>query len=98
MKKHAYDEYIGRGGHGETGYFGNPVVAGRVCPRCSKLHDLPGDTLPCFEAYFRERLASDSVFLSRVRALKGKVLGCFCTVGNPCHGQVIVKYLEEEAE
>lgn len=93
LKAEPYDVYIGRAGRGEDGYFGNPIRIGGVCPRCGDAHPDAGSTLPCYTAYFNERMIADSVFYRRVCELKGKRLGCFCKPG-PCHGDVIVEWLE----
>lgn len=88
-----YDVYIGRPGRGQMGYFGNPVIKGKECDFCSEVHELAGDTLDCFRAYFEFRIENDPTFKENVLALKGKILGCFCKPG-PCHGDVYVDYLE----
>lgn len=90
-----YDVYIGRAGRGQDGYFGNPYAVGQRCLRCWRIHATPGDTLPCFRDYFNERVLKDASFRERVRGLAGKRLGCFCKPG-PCHGDVIVEYLQKE--
>jgi len=99
-----YDVYIGREGRGETGYFGNPVIRGKVCTVCGNVHPNRGSTLPCYEKYARERLSDDADFCSAVRKLRGRALGCFCA-GNKvltkddhphcCHGQVLAELAEE---
>jgi hypothetical protein len=100
IKHNSYDIYIGRAGHGEEGYFGNPYARGCLCSRCHWVHDTATTTLPCYSAYFHERLLTDPRFAARVASLKGKVLGCFCRpvrgfAGRVlCHGQIIVAYLE----
>lgn len=81
--KDAYDVYIGRAGKGKDGYFGNPFSKGS---RSQNIAD--------FERYFSTRLASDLEFKTRVLALKGLKLGCFCKP-KPCHGDVIVDYLNK---
>lgn len=92
LREEPYDVYIGRSG--KDGTFGNPIRPGRRCFQCDEVHDKPGDTLLCFEAYFRERLENDHEFAERVESLRGKALGCFCKP-RPCHGDVIVSYLEK---
>lgn len=92
--RHApFDVYIGRAGHGYDGYFGNPVQIGQVCPVCTQVHVSRGATLPCFKRYFHKRLDSDAAFRAHVHELRGKRLGCFCKP-QPCHGDVIVAWLE----
>jgi hypothetical protein len=96
----AYDIYIGRAGHGEEGYFGNPYARGKTCSRCGHLHRTPSSTLGCYSDYFYERLQADARFAARVASLKGKVLGCFCRPKRGfsgrllCHGQIIVAHIE----
>lgn len=87
-----YDIYIGRAGHGQDGYFGNPYRMGHHCPRCKQPHPTPDTTIDCYRAYFEERIHRDHAFRERVRALRGKVLGCFCKP-KPCHGDVLADYV-----
>lgn len=79
--------YIGRAGKGQDGYFGNPIEA-----------DEPGTTLPAYETYLRQRIIEDAKFRSRVRALTGHKLVCFCVDkdGNgPCHGKILAQVCGE---
>lgn len=85
--------YIGRAGHGEDGYFGNPVVPGKRCPVCRRVHQARGETLPCFEVWARQRVQTDAEYKRRVGALQGKTLLCFCAV--ECHGYVLAKLADE---
>lgn len=78
------DVYIGRGGYGHKGYFGNPFRLPAGLP--------PGSTLDRYREYFYDKLSSDPEFKRRVLELKGKVLGCFCKP-HPCHGDIIADYL-----
>lgn len=86
--------YIGRAGRGEDGYFGNPHVVGKLCQRCRRVHVNAASTIPCYRAYFEERVRSDDIFRARVLQLRGRLLWCpgRCTPG-PCHGDVIVEWL-----
>lgn len=84
-KEYVYDVYIGRGGCGQSGYFGNPF---RITPGQSR-----GSTLDKFRTYFYDRLTTDSEFKARVLQLKDKRLGCFCHP-QPCHGHIIAEYLD----
>lgn len=84
LKHSTYDVYIGRAGHGQDGYFGNPF---RVPPSGRR-----GTTIAKYRDYFYERLATDPEFKRRVHLLKGKVLGCFCKP-HACHGDIIAEYL-----
>lgn len=80
--------YVGRAGHGQDGYFGNPVARGRPCPECSQVHQAGGETLACYARYLERRLEADPEFRSRVADLRGMVLVCFCAP-NPCHGDLL---------
>jgi len=97
LRNSKYDVYIGRAGKGQLGYFGNPIVQGQRCPICNRVHQNPGDTLPCYKKFFYEKIASDPEFKKRVLQLKDKRLGCFCHP-RPCHGDVIAHYLDSVSE
>ncbi len=86
------DVYIGRAGHGEDGYFGNPIRIGARCHRCGKRHEIGAETLGCYRDYFTERVFADPEFRRRIAQLRGKRLVCFCKP-KPCHGDVIVEWL-----
>lgn len=88
----AYDVYIGRAGKKQDGYFGNPF---RVNRSGDKAH-LDG-VLQKYRDYFNERIAHDAEFRTRVLALRGKRLGCFCKPG-PCHGDVIAEWVDSQPE
>jgi len=83
--KESYDQYIGRAGKGQDGYYGNPF---RLQPGESR-----GSTIGRFQKYFYARLKADTEFRKKVHQLKGMTLGCFCKP-NDCHGDVYVEYLE----
>jgi len=97
LRQDPYDVYIGRAGRGHHGYFGNPIVLGKKCSVCGKTHTKAGNTLPCFEIYFLDRIAKDDQFRRRIQALRGMVLGCFCKP-RPCHGDIIVRWLEDNPD
>ena len=46
--------------------------------------------------YFNARVEQEEDFKKSVLALKGKRLACFCHP-KACHGDVIIKYLEDGA-
>ena len=94
LRVEPFDVYIGRMGRGEDGYFGNPYRVRDTCMRCKQFHPDAASTIPCFRSYFEERLTYEPEFRERVHALLGKTLGCFCKPG-PCHGDVLVEYLEQ---
>ncbi len=84
LRYEPYDQYIGRPGHGQDGYFGNPFPLQPGEER--------GATLDRYRNYFEYRLKTDPEFKARVHALRGKTLGCFCKP-RPCHGDIICEYL-----
>jgi hypothetical protein len=94
LRDTAYDVYIGRAGHGQSGYFGNPYAKGEKCSRCGEHHLTAASTLPCFSVYFLDRLGRDAEYRVRVLGLKGRVLGCFCRPGGPCHGRLMADWLD----
>lgn len=90
-----YDVYVGRAGRGMTGLFGNPYKVGEFCQRCRQRHESGGETLPCFRAYFEERVKYDRAFRLQVLRLRGKTLGCFC-VPQPCHAVIIAEWIDSQ--
>ena len=95
LRKESYDVYIGRAGHGNDGYFGNPFSIGKDGVR--------GAVISLYRAWFYDRLSKDADFKARVEGLRGQVLGCFCAPVSGltkddrpfvCHGQVIAEYLD----
>jgi hypothetical protein len=80
----SYDVYVGRAGKGLSGYFGNPFNDGT---RESNIER--------FRQYFLDRVGKDSAFRSKVLALRGKRLGCFCKPLR-CHGDVIKAWLDAQ--
>jgi len=98
IRNSEYDVYIGRAGHGQDGYFGNPIRFGQKCPVCGKVHaNTPTgrrEVLICYEKWFFERIGRDAEFARRVQELKGKRLACFCKPLS-CHGDILVRYLED---
>jgi hypothetical protein len=80
----SYDQYCGRAGKGQDGYFGNPF---RIEPG-----ENTGSTLEKYRKYFYDRIEQDPEFKERIHTLKGKRLGCFCKP-KPCHVDIIVEYL-----
>ena len=82
--KDRYDQYIGRSGKGQDGYFGNPFS-----------NKTRRENIEDFEVYFFNRIKKDPEFKRRVLELKDKKLGCFCKP-QACHGDVIANYLNNE--
>lgn len=94
LRREPFDVYIGRAGHGQDGYFGNPI------PVDFKRMKEPGyaeEMLGRYRAHFIQRVERDADFRARVLELRGKVLGCFCkdTRGEgPCHGDIIAAWVD----
>ena len=86
------DVYIGRAGHGEDGYFGNPHPMNRLCPICRAVHTR-GEAVAAFKRTFWERIHNDPEYLKRILELKDKRLVCFC---KPLayHGDVIKAWFD----
>lgn len=93
LYKEPYDVYIGRTGKGREGPLGNPVAIGKQCPVCEGVHNDAGTTLPCYRIYLETMVEGDPSFRELVESCRGKTLGCFCKP-KPCHGDVLVEYLE----
>ena len=70
--------------------YANPYRIGRDRTRETALVE--------YETLWRRRLAGTSrhLWLGRLRALRGKRLGCWCAP-KPCHGDVLIKLLLEFA-
>lgn len=84
IKRTKCDIYIGRGS-----VYGNPYIIGKDGDR--------DEVIRKYKEYFYNRIARDSQFKQAVDWLKGKdiTLGCYCKP-LPCHGDVIVEYLNKE--
>jgi hypothetical protein len=99
VRKDAHEVYIGRAGHGQDGYFGNPFKMPPPFPFKA------ADVLLMFQHYFLGRVEMDPEFRRRVLGLKGKTLGCFCAPKGGvtaedrpfcCHGQVIAEWVDAQ--
>ena len=69
-----------------TSRFGNPFYIGKDGNR--------EEVIEKYEQYFYKRIDQDRKFRWAVAALKGLTLACWCTP-LPCHGDIIIAYLEE---
>ena len=47
-----------------------------------------------YRKWFYKKILTDDEFRDRIQALKGKVIGCWCTPLE-CHGDVIIEYLND---
>jgi hypothetical protein len=81
-----FDVYIGRGSP-----FGNPHRLVN-CPICHKNHTRV-EAIKLYRKYFLNKMMLDPHFVWLVQSLKGQTLACWCKP-LPCHGDVIVEYLE----
>ena len=91
IRRERFDVYIGRGSP-----FGNPMRVGEMID--SKPEPVTRDeAIAWYRQYFHEKLKVNPGFKELVLDLRGKRLGCFCKPF-PCHGDVIVEYLDKEAE
>ena len=68
---------------GRPGPWGNPFLIGR-----------DGDRATCIAKY-ETWLKQQPRLLSRIRSLRGKVLGCYCAP-LPCHGHVLARLADQE--
>ena len=67
--------------------FGNPFkIGGEYVSR--------EEVIDAYKEWFYTYKDIDLSFERAVKDLKGKILGCWCTP-LPCHGDVIIKYLED---
>lgn len=82
-----YDQYIGRAGRGQDGYYGNPFPL--------RQGEARGATIERYKVWFLARVDQDPEFRSRVLALRDKTLGCFCSP-NACHGDVMAEWIDSQ--
>jgi hypothetical protein len=90
-----HDVYVGRAGHGQDGFFGNPIRPDQACPICKKRHRRDAELLTCYGRDLRRRLAAEHGFRPRFYGLRGLRLACFCRRrgDEPCHAGVIADVL-----
>lgn len=72
----------------QTGCFGNPFFLRDVNNDAER-----SEVIRNYREYFYRKVECDTAFKDAVLSLRGKKLGCFCKP-KPCHGDVIVEYLE----
>lgn len=90
-----YDEYIGRAGKGQSGYFGNSHVIG-LCKICNCVHNRE-ECIDAFKKDFDIRIQNDPIYKTRVLGLRNQILGCFCKEKGrevACHGDVYIEFLD----
>ena len=81
--------YVGRAGHGQRGYFGNPFPLLSEAQR-DEVYDR-------YVAYLKDRVRHDPEFAQAVRSLAGKTLVCFCAPLR-CHAQALSIMAEHLAQ
>ena len=89
LQNDPFDVYIGRDENDQPGEFGNPFIIGE--------HGTRDIVLEKYIKYFNDRLEADPIFKQKIRALKGKTLGCYCKPKS-CHGDVIATYVNSFPE
>lgn len=75
--------YIGRAGKNCDGYFGNPFQIKKESERQTVIQR--------YKNYLWGRVSSDPEFRTRLWALNGHTLGCFCAP-SACHGDIIADW------
>lgn len=83
-----YDIYIGRGSK-----WGNPFTHREGTSAIVKVSSRE-EAIECYKNYIE---ATPELLQAAKKELKGKILGCHC-VPLPCHGEVLLKIANEEAE
>jgi len=90
--KGGYDLYVGRGSD-----WGNPFSDN---PQSKADHIVkPEEVMPMFRKWFQDRVRNEQGFAGNVlKNLHGKVLGCYCEGGKPCHGAIMASWADLLAE
>lgn len=79
--------YIGR-----SSKFGNPYHMREDGGDHSR-----AESISRYRVWFRAKVQTDPEFREAVEELRGETLGCWCRP-SPCHGDIIVEWLEETAD
>ena len=67
-------------------FWANPFKISKDCSRAQ--------VMKLYEEDIRKKLKKDPTMVYKLKELKGKNLGCWCTP-EPCHGNVLQKLLKE---
>ena len=90
FKPNANQRYIGRGS-----IWGNPFTHLPLSRIKAQFQVTTGDeSMVCYEAWLRQRLAGDLILLQKLLELDGHELVCYCKPA-PCHGDILIKLVEE---
>lgn len=80
-----FDVYIGR-----PSLWANPYS--HVASAHAPFHvETRAEAVEKYEVWLRQQ----DVLLDKLIELKGRTLGCWCNPGELCHGQIIIKLIEE---
>jgi hypothetical protein len=86
LKKSNYDIYIGRGS-----IWGNPYT--HIKNKKTKANFIVKNREEAIEKY-EEYLLNNEELFSKIHELKGKILGCYCSINEKCHGDILIKHIE----
>ncbi len=90
FKPNANQRYIGRGS-----LFGNPFTHLPLSRTKAQFQVKTGEeSMVCYEAWLRQRLASDLNLRQKLLELDGHELVCYGKPA-PCHGDILIKLIEE---
>jgi hypothetical protein len=90
--KGGHEVYVGRGSEWGNPYSDKP---GSKAQHIVK----PEEVMPMFRKSFRDRIRNEGGFAANVlKMLHGKVLGCYCEGGKPCHAAVMASWADLLAE
>ena len=90
FKPNANQRYIGRGS-----IWGNPFTHLPLSRTKAQFQVKTGEeSMACFEAWLRQRLADDLNLRQKLLELDGHELVCYCKPA-PCHGDILIKLIEE---
>lgn len=87
-----YDLYVRRGSDWGNPFSDNPQSkADRIVK--------PEEVMPKFREWFQDRIRNEEGFARKiVRELHGKILGCYCEGGKPCHAAIMASWADLLAE
>ena len=90
FEPNANQRYIGRGS-----IWGNPFTHLSLSRTKAQFQVKTGEeSMVCYEAWLRQRLAGDFNLRQKLLELDGHELVCYCKPA-PCHGDILIKLIEE---
>lgn len=93
-KREVPDVYIGRAWNGP---WGNWTASPWANPFKIPADGDRDEVIEKYDAWMRQRLATEPGLWDELMLLEGKTLGCWCAPG-PCHGDVLVNLIEQRRE